>query len=79
MQNVSSLVKIAHAAFDANLIGVNADFQVHVFDPLSTVNDGPMPKQGVKEMGGKISSWLIVLSTNLIATTWRCGLSSFEL
>lgn len=36
------LSKIDHAAFDANLIGINPDYRVHVSDALLSVNDGPM-------------------------------------
>jgi len=36
------LSKIHHAAFDAHLIGIDADFRVHVADRLLRQNDGPM-------------------------------------
>lgn len=42
------LSKVHHAAFDANLIGIDPDFQVHVSDALLSINDGPMFEQGVK-------------------------------
>jgi putative restriction endonuclease len=42
------LSKVHHAAFDANLIGVDADFKIHVSDALLSIDDGPMFEQGVK-------------------------------
>ncbi len=36
------LSKIHHAAFDAHLIGIDADFRVHVSERLLGQNDGPM-------------------------------------
>jgi putative restriction endonuclease len=36
------LSKIHHAAFDAHLIGVDADFRIHVAKRLLTQNDGPL-------------------------------------
>ena len=36
------LSKIHHAAFDAHLIGIDPDFQLHVSDRLLRQNDGPM-------------------------------------
>jgi len=36
------LSKIHHAAFDAHLIGIDADYRVHVSDRLLEQNDGPV-------------------------------------
>jgi putative restriction endonuclease len=36
------LSKIHHAAFDAHLIGIDADYRLHVSERLLTQNDGPM-------------------------------------
>jgi putative restriction endonuclease len=36
------LSKIHHAAFDAHLIGIDADYRLHVSDRLLGQNDGPM-------------------------------------
>jgi putative restriction endonuclease len=47
--------KIHHAAFDANLIGIDADLRVHVAEELLAMNDGPMLEQGIKAMAGHIS------------------------
>ena len=47
------LSKVHHAAFDANLIGIDPDFRIHVSDELFAMNDGPMLEQGIKAMRGK--------------------------
>ena len=36
------LSKIHHAALDAHLIGIDADYEVHVADKLLFLHDGPM-------------------------------------
>ena len=47
------LSKIHHAAFDANLIGIDPDYRIHVSGELFAMNDGPMLEQGIKAMRGK--------------------------
>jgi putative restriction endonuclease len=47
------LSKIHHAAFDANLIGIDADYRIHVSDALMAINDGPMFEYGVKALAGR--------------------------
>jgi putative restriction endonuclease len=47
------LSKVHHAAFDANLIGIDADYRIHVSEQLLALNDGPMLEQGIKAMRGK--------------------------
>ena len=47
------LSKVHHAAFDANLIGIDPDYRIHVSDELFAMNDGPMLEQGIKAMRGK--------------------------
>lgn len=46
------LSKMHHAAFDANLIGIDPDFRVHVSPHLMEMDDGPMLEQGMKAMAG---------------------------
>ena len=46
------LSKIHHAAFDANLIGIDADFTIHVSEALLSMNDGPMFEHGIKGLNG---------------------------
>lgn len=48
------LSKVHHAAFDANLIGINPDYRIHVSPALLDMNDGPMLEQGIKAMSGKV-------------------------
>lgn len=47
------LSKVHHAAFDANLIGIDADYRIHVAEELFAMNDGPMLEQGIKAMRGR--------------------------
>jgi putative restriction endonuclease len=47
------LSKVHHAAFDANLIGIDPNFRIHVSDTLLAINDGPMFEQGVKLKNGE--------------------------
>lgn len=47
------LSKIHHAAFDANLIGIDADYRIHVSAVLLAINDGPMFEHGLKAMAGQ--------------------------
>jgi putative restriction endonuclease len=47
------LSKVHHAAFDANLIGIDPDFKIHVSDALLSIHDGPMLEQGVKLKHGE--------------------------
>jgi putative restriction endonuclease len=47
------LSKVHHAAFDANLIGIDPDFKIHVAESLLSIDDGPMFEQGVKKRHGE--------------------------
>jgi putative restriction endonuclease len=47
------LSKVHHAAFDADLIGIDPDYRIHVSEQLLSMNDGPMLEQGIKAMRGK--------------------------
>jgi putative restriction endonuclease len=46
------LSKTHHAAFDAHLIGIDADYKVHVSDRLLSLNDGPM-LEGLKLLNNR--------------------------
>lgn len=46
------LSKLHHAAFDANLIGIDADYQLHVAGRLLDQRDGPM-LEALKQLHGK--------------------------
>ena len=47
------LSKLHHAAFDANLIGIDADYRVHVSEALLSMSDGPLFEQGIKAVEGR--------------------------
>lgn len=47
------LSKVHHAAWDADLIGIDPDFRIHVSEQLLVMNDGPMLEQGIKAMAGR--------------------------
>lgn len=47
------LSKIHHAAYDANLLGIDADGVVHVSERLLTLHDGPLLEHGIKGMAGR--------------------------
>jgi putative restriction endonuclease len=47
------LSKLHHAAFDANLIGIDPDLRIHISDVLLSMNDGPMFEQGIKAVEGR--------------------------
>jgi putative restriction endonuclease len=54
VQNGLPLSKIHHAAFDANLIGIDQDYRIHVSEALLSMNDGPMFEYGLKAMAGRL-------------------------
>ena len=53
IRNGIPLSKIHHAAFDANLIGIDPDGRVHVSERLLAMHDGPMLEQGLKAFAGR--------------------------
>jgi len=53
ISNGIPLSKIHHAAFDANLLGIDADGVVHVSDRLLDIHDGPFLEHGIKAIAGK--------------------------
>lgn len=53
VQNGLSLSKIHHAAYDANLIGIDADGKVHVSQRLLAIHDGPFLEHGIKSIAGR--------------------------
>src|SRR5690606_13854685 len=50
--NGLALCKIHHAAYDVNIIGIRADYVVHVRRDVLTEIDGPMLRHGLQEMHG---------------------------
>jgi putative restriction endonuclease len=51
--NGLSLCKIHHAAYDRNLMGISADYTVHIDRELLDEIDGPMLRHGLQEMHGR--------------------------
>lgn len=54
ISNGLPLTKIHHAAFDANLIGIDPDFRIHVSDRLLEIHDGPFLELGLKGIVGQV-------------------------
>jgi putative restriction endonuclease len=54
INNGICMSKIHHAAFDAGLIGIDADLRIHVSEHLLAMDDGPMLEQGLKALKGKL-------------------------
>jgi putative restriction endonuclease len=50
--NGLGLCKIHHSAFDANIIGVDAESRVHVREDVLREKDGPMLRHGLQEVEG---------------------------
>ncbi|SEE70249.1 putative restriction endonuclease [Arthrobacter alpinus] len=49
VENGLALCKIHHAAFDANILGISPDLQVHIREDILEEVDGPMLKHGLQE------------------------------
>lgn len=47
------LSKVHHAAYDADLIGVDPDYRVHISEQLLSIHDGPM-LENIKQSAGKL-------------------------
>ena len=50
VKNGLSLCKIHHAAFDHNILGIDADYIIHVKREILEESDGPMLQHGIKEL-----------------------------
>jgi putative restriction endonuclease len=53
IRNGICMSEIHHAAYDADLIGVDPDFRIHVSEQLLTQHDGPMLEEGLKALAGR--------------------------
>lgn len=53
IKNGMALCKIHHAAFDANIMGVNPDYEIIVNEQILHEIDGPMLKHGIIELHEK--------------------------
>jgi putative restriction endonuclease len=54
VSNALPLTKIHHAAFDANLIGIDPDFRIHVSARLLEIDDGPFLELGPQGVAGTL-------------------------
>ncbi len=54
IRNGICMSKIHHAAYDVGLIGIDADFRIHVSERLLAMHDGPLLEQGLKALDGKL-------------------------
>ena len=52
VSNGLPLTKLHHAAFDANLIGIDPEFRIHVSERLRDIHDGPFLELGLKGIAG---------------------------
>ena len=50
--NGLSMCKIHHSAYDANFMGIDTNYRVHINQQLLDERDGPMLKHGLQEMHG---------------------------
>jgi len=50
--NGLSLCKIHHAAYDQGILGIDADYRVHIREDILLERDGPMLKHGIQELDG---------------------------
>jgi putative restriction endonuclease len=51
--NGIALSRLHHKAFDANLLGIDVDFRIHISSRLLDIRDGVLLEQGLKEFQGK--------------------------
>jgi putative restriction endonuclease len=52
--NGLSMCKIHHSAYDANFLGIDPNYRVHINQDLLEERDGPMLKHGLQEMHGSL-------------------------
>lgn len=52
--NGIALSRIHHRAFDANLLGIDADYRIHVSEKILSMGDGPLLEQGIKPFHTKL-------------------------
>jgi putative restriction endonuclease len=55
--NGLSLCKIHHTAYDINIVGIDADYTVHIRQDILSETDGPMLEHGIKGMD-KAKLWV---------------------
>lgn len=52
--NGMALCKIHHGAYDANILGVDPDYRIHIRKDILEEIDGPMLRHGLQEMHGSL-------------------------
>lgn len=57
VKNGLSLCKIHHTAYDINIVGIDADYKVHIRQDILSETDGPMLEYGIKKMD-KAKLWV---------------------
>lgn len=57
IQNGLALCKIHHAAYDANILGIDPDSVVHINADVLELKDGPMLEHGLKDMHHQRVLW----------------------
>jgi putative restriction endonuclease len=50
--NGLALCKIHHGAYDANILGIDPEYRVHIRSSVLEEDDGPMLRHGIQEMAG---------------------------
>jgi putative restriction endonuclease len=53
ISNGISFCKLHHAAFDSNIVGINADYEIRVRQDVLCEHDGPMLKHGLQGIEGQ--------------------------
>jgi len=51
--NGLSLCRIHHGAYDVGIVGIDADYQIHLRSDVLAEHDGPMLKHGLQELHGE--------------------------
>jgi putative restriction endonuclease len=54
IQNGISLCKLHHAAYDANLLGISADYKITIREDVLAEVDGPVLEHGIKALHGNL-------------------------
>jgi putative restriction endonuclease len=51
--NGLALCRIHHGAYDVGIVGIDADYQIHLRSDVLEEDDGPMLKHGLQELHGE--------------------------
>lgn len=50
--NGIALSRLHHKAYDANLIGIDPDYKIHISEELNVINGGPLLERGILDFSG---------------------------